>query len=48
MDVAKAKSLNAAICGSLIIQEDKEQYNRFVWVTPREKLSITIKDICFL
>ena len=30
----KAKSLNAAVCGSLIIQEDNKRYNRFVWVTP--------------
>ena len=30
----KAKSLNSAICGSLIIQEDNKRYNRFVWVTP--------------
>lgn len=30
----KAKSLNAAVCGSLIIQEDNQRYNRFVWVTP--------------
>ena len=34
----KAKSLNAAICGSLIIQEDTEQYNRFVWVTPKGEI----------
>ena len=30
----KAKSLNAAVCGSLIIYEDNQQYNRFVWATP--------------
>ena len=30
----KAKSLNSAVCGSLIIQEDNKRYNRFVWVTP--------------
>lgn len=30
----KAKSLNAAVCGSLIIQENNKQYNRFVWVAP--------------
>ena len=30
----KAKSLNSAVCGSLIIQENNKQYNRFVWVTP--------------
>ena len=30
----KAKSLNSAVCGSLIIQEDNQRYNRFVWVTP--------------
>ena len=30
----KAKSLNAAVSGSLIIQEHSQQYNRFVWVTP--------------
>ncbi len=30
----KAKSLSAAVCGSLIIQEDNQQYNRFVWASP--------------
>lgn len=34
----KAKSLNAAICGSLIIREDNQQYNRFVWVTPNGEI----------
>ena len=33
-----AKSLNAAVCGSLIIQEDHQQYNRFVWVTPNGEI----------
>ena len=30
----KAKSLNAAVCGSLIIQDGNQQYNRFVWAMP--------------
>lgn len=30
----KAKELGAAICGSLIIRENEQQYNRFVWATP--------------
>lgn len=30
----KAKSLSATVCGSLIIQEDNQQYNRFVWASP--------------
>lgn len=34
----KAKSLNAAVCGSLIIQEYNQQYNRFVWVTPNGEI----------
>ena len=34
----KAKSLNAAVCGSMIVQEDNQQYNRFVWVTPNGEI----------
>jgi len=34
----KAKSLNTAVCGSLIIREDNQQYNRFVWVTPNGEI----------
>lgn len=34
----KAKSLDAAVCGSLIVQEDNQQYNRFVWVTPNGEI----------
>lgn len=34
----KAKSLNAAVCGSLIIREDNQLYNRFVWVTPNGEI----------
>ena len=30
----KARSLNAAVCGSLIIQEKGKKYNRFIWATP--------------
>ncbi|HYG49747.1 MAG TPA: amidohydrolase [Flavobacteriales bacterium] len=30
----KAKKLKAVICGSLIIKENKKNYNRFVWVMP--------------
>lgn len=29
-----AKKIGAAVCGSLIILENDERYNRFVWVTP--------------
>ena len=43
----KAKSLNAAICGSLIIQEGKEQYNRFVWVTPKGEIEFYDKRHLF-
>lgn len=34
----KAKSLSAAVCGSLIIQEDNQQYNRFVWASPNGEI----------
>ena len=47
MDVAKAKSLNA-VCGSLIIREDNQLYNRFVWVTPNGEIEYYNKNICFL
>jgi predicted amidohydrolase len=30
----RAKKLKAALCGSLIIEEKKKYYNRFVWVMP--------------
>lgn len=30
----KAKKLKAAVCGSVIIEEKKKYYNRFVWVMP--------------
>lgn len=36
--ISKSKELNAAICGSLIIQEDQKYYNRFVWVEPSGKI----------
>jgi predicted amidohydrolase len=35
---AIAKKANAAICGSLVISEDGNYYNRFVFVTPEGKL----------
>ncbi len=31
---AQAKNTNAAICGSLIIEERKKYYNRFIWAMP--------------
>lgn len=34
----KAKELGSVICGSLIIEENDKQYNRFVWATPQEEL----------
>ncbi|MGY6560710.1 MAG: amidohydrolase [Luteibaculaceae bacterium] len=34
----KAKLLNAALCGSIIVQENKNYYNRFFWVEPNGKV----------
>ncbi len=32
--LARAASMNAAICGSIVVEEDGHYYNRFLWVTP--------------
>jgi omega-amidase len=32
--IAQAADYNAAICGSIIVKEEENYYNRFLWVTP--------------
>ncbi|HLP12514.1 MAG TPA: amidohydrolase [Flavobacteriales bacterium] len=34
----KAKKLKAVVCGSLIIKENKKNYNRFVWAMPNGEI----------
>lgn len=35
---ALAKKIKAAICGSVVISENKKFYNRFIWVSPNGEL----------
>ena len=43
----KAKSMNSAVCGSLIIQENNKKYNRFVWATPNGEVDFYDKRHLF-
>ena len=44
---ALAEETNAAICGSLVIEEDHKYYNRFVFVRPENDISIYDKRHTF-
>ena len=43
----RAKLANAAICGSLIINENSYLYNRFVWVSPKGEVEFYDKRHLF-